>query len=441
MSKYRHHAKYQDIGKGLVCRIPEGWRLTRLRNLAVFKNSNVDKKSYEGQDQVFLCNYTDVYYNEFITSNIEFMQATASLPEIKQFALQKWDVIITKDSEDPSDIGISAIVKGDLVNVLCGYHLTVIRTGCPATSRLIHRTLQSHPSQAHFFMEASGITRYGLGQQAIGNLPVYLPPLQERASIADFIDRETARIDTLIAKKTRFIELLKEKRQAVITKAVTKGLDDSVEMRDSGEEWIGAIPKHWPSVKFNFVARVTEGLVDPKDRLYRDMVLIAPNHVESGTGRLLAQETAAEQNAESGKYTCKQGAVIYSKIRPALAKVVIAPCDCLCSADMYPMNCSEMATPEWLFYLMLSAPFTAWAVLESDRVAMPKINRESLFGLRVFVPPLEEQRSIVDYVNAKLARIDRLILKTERSIELLTEHRAALITAAVTGKIDVREAA
>jgi type I restriction enzyme S subunit len=441
MSKYRHHAKYQDIGKGLVCRIPEGWRLTRLRNLAVFKNSNVDKKSYEGQDQVFLCNYTDVYYNEFITSNIEFMQATASLPEIKQFALQKWDVIITKDSEDPSDIGISAIVKGDLVNVLCGYHLTVIRTGCPATSRLIHRTLQSHPSQAHFFMEASGITRYGLGQQAIGNLPVYLPPLQERASIADFIDRETARIDTLIAKKTRFIELLKEKRQAVITKAVTKGLDDSVEMRDSGEEWIGAIPKHWPSVKFNFVARVTEGLVDPKDRLYRDMVLIAPNHVESGTGRLLAQETAAEQNAESGKYTCKQGAVIYSKIRPALAKVVIAPCDCLCSADMYPMNCSEMATPEWLFYLMLSAPFTAWAVLESDRVAMPKINRESLSGLRVFVPPLEEQRSIVDYVNAQLARIDRLILKTERSIELLTEHRAALITAAVTGKIDVREAA
>lgn len=288
---------------------------------------------------------------------------------------------------------------------------------------------------------AGSSTQDNLNAEKVKNLPFLMPSKVEQEAIIRFLHLKTTRIDTLIAKKTRFIELLKEKRQAVITKAVTKGLDDSVQMRDSGEEWIGAIPKHWSSVKFNFVARVTEGLVDPRDPPYRDMVLVAPNHIESGTGRLLAQETAAEQNAESGKYTCKQGAVIYSKIRPALAKVVIAPCDCLCSADMYPMNCSEKASPEWLFYLMLSTPFTAWAVLESDRVAMPKINRESLSGLRVFVPPLEEQRSIVDYVNAQLARIDRLILKTERSIELLKEHRAALITAAVTGKIDVREAA
>lgn len=305
----------------------------------------------------------------------------------------------------------------------------------------LHGWLLTHDVTQRIEAGCDGAKMPRASWEHVSSIPIPFPPPEEQAEILESLNGKTSRIDTLIAKKTRFIELLKEKRQAVITKAVTKGLDDSVQMRDSGEEWIGAIPKHWSSVKFNFVARVTEGLVDPKDPPYRDMVLVAPNHIESGTGRLLAQETAAEQNAESGKYTCKQGAVIYSKIRPALAKVVIAPCDCLCSADMYPMNCSENANPEWLFYLMLSAPFTAWAVLESDRVAMPKINRESLSGLRAFVPPLDEQRSIVDYVNARLARIDRLILKTERSIELLKEHRAALITAAVTGKIDVREAA
>ena len=302
----------------------------------------------------------------------------------------------------------------------------------------------SNPSYQNYAQSfGTGILdhRRSIGWDEIKRIPVAVPPIDEQIKIATYAHQETARIDTLIAKKTRFIELLKEKRQAVITKAVTKGLDDSVEMRDSGEEWIGEIPKHWTSAGFNFVAQVTEGLVDPKEPLYRNMVLIAPNHIESGTGRLLAQETAAEQNAESGKYTCKEGAVIYSKIRPALAKVVIAPCDCLCSADMYPMSCSEKADPEWLFYLMLSTPFTAWAVLESDRVAMPKINRESLSGLRVFVPPIEEQKHMVGYVNTQLRRIDSLIEKTHRSIELLKEKRSALITAAVTGKIDVREAA
>lgn len=438
MSHYKPYPAYKDSGIEWIGKVPEDWTVQRMRHVATFTNSNVDKKAYIDQDIVSLCNYTDVYYNEFITSDHSFMQATASQAEIKQFSLRKGDVLITKDSEDPADIGIPSLIVENMPGVICGYHLTLIRTPDLVTARLLHRVLQAQPTKAHFFVEAPGITRYGLGQDTIGNLTVCFPPQEHREAVVNRIDRETARIDALIAKKTRFIKLLKEKRQSLITHAVTKGLDSNVKMKDSGVEWIGKVPEHWLAVKFNRVARVTEGLVDPKDEKYRNMLLLAPNHIESGTGKILDLETAAEQKAESGKYTCKQGAVVYSKIRPALAKVAIAPCDCLCSADMYPMDCTEYTDPEWLFYLMLSPPFTAWAVLESDRVAMPKINRESLSALEAFIPPKVEQKDSVRWLKTQLSKVDLLSDKTQHSIDLLKERRSAFITAAITGKIDVR---
>ncbi|MHB1511602.1 restriction endonuclease subunit S domain-containing protein [Acidiferrobacter sp.] len=219
------NAKMKDSGVEWIGEVPEGWEVKRLRHIASFKNSNVDKKSYEGQGAVNLCNYTDVYYNEFITSDMSFMPATASSSEIEQFALKKGDVIITKDSEDPSDIGIPAVVADDLPGVVCGYHLTMIRVADLDTARILHRSLQSHPTQAHFFVEAPGITRYGLGQDAIGDLHVCIPPEPERENLADQIDRETTRIDTLISKVQRSIDLLKERRSALITAAVTGQID------------------------------------------------------------------------------------------------------------------------------------------------------------------------------------------------------------------------
>lgn len=207
MSHHKPFPACRDSGVESIGQVPEHWEVKRLRHIASFTNSNVDKKSYDGQKTVRLCNYTDVYYNDFITADLPFMQATASAAEIEQFSLKKGDVIITKDSEDPSDIGIPSLVAEDVPGVICGYHLTMIRTACADTSRLLHRILQSHPTQAHFFVEAPGITRYGLGQDAIGDVRVCLPPSQDRGFVADSIDRETTRIDALIAKKTRFIEL------------------------------------------------------------------------------------------------------------------------------------------------------------------------------------------------------------------------------------------
>jgi len=190
--------------------------------------------------------------------------------------------------------------------------------------------------------------------------------------------------------------------------------------------------------RFSREVYIAEGQVNPELDPYLDMFLIAPNHIESGTGRLIAKETAAEQCAESGKYYCKAGDAIYSKIRPGLAKVAMATEDCLCSADMYPLRGRNRLENKFLYWTLLSSWFIAWSILESDRVAMPKINRESLGGCQLCIPPLPEQRAISDYLDHATAKLDQMAAKVEAAIERLQEYRSALITAAVTGKIDVR---
>ena len=276
--------------------------------------------------------------------------------------------------------------------------------------------------------------------EQFGELVLALPEHNEQAAIAIFLDRETARIDKLISEKQNFIKLLKEKRQALISHVVTKGLDPNVKMKDSGIEWIGEVPEHWSVIKFTHFVSIRNGQVDPTMPPWDEYTLIAPNHIETMSGRIIKRETAKEQGADSGKYLCEKGEVIHSKIRPALAKACLCEGDLtICSADMYPMTCDSRMKNEYLLWLILSNEFTRYAILESDRVAMPKINRESLARIKFPVPQLEEQLKGIEFIKSRVSGIEAVIEETNSSIDLLKEHRTALISAAVTGKIDVRE--
>ena len=272
----------------------------------------------------------------------------------------------------------------------------------------------------------------------VGAMPLPLPPMVEQISITEFLEQETAKIDALIHEQKELIALLSEKRKSVISNATTLGVKQNVQLKATDDPWLPHVPSHWRFANFQRFVSIAEGQVNPEVEPYRSMTLIAPNHVESGTGRLLAMETAVDQSAESGKYLCRNGDVIYSKIRPALRKVVLAPEDCLCSADMYPMNGGADIDNEFLAFFMLSEAFSAFAVIESDRVAMPKINRESLKAIKLPVPPWTEQQEIVSFIKTELKKIDDLASEATLGIQLLRERRSSIISAAVTGKIDVR---
>ena len=221
---HKPYPRYRESGVDWIGKVPEHWEVKRLKHIADVRLSNVDKHTVEGQKVVRLCNYLDVYNNRLITSKIDFMSATASDEQIERLSLQKDDVIITKDSEDPSDIGIPALVEEDIFGLVCGYHLAVLRPTA-AIGEYLHYLFQSTFVRSAFEVEATGMTRYALGKYAIENLTLALPHQSEQTSIASFLDQETIKIDQLIATAKNSIVLLQERRSALISAAVTGKID------------------------------------------------------------------------------------------------------------------------------------------------------------------------------------------------------------------------
>lgn len=288
--------------------------------------------------------------------------------------------------------------------------------------QFLHYLLRSKPYVSLYKRISKGVrvNQWDLENEALRNVPVALPDLPTQKRIAAFLDRETERIDTLIAKKERLVEVLTENLLSELERLVTRPAHGGSEM-----------------APFRWVCRVTEGQVDPRLPEWAEKPLIAPNHIESKTGRLIEIESAAEQGAISGKYAFPAGTVLYSKIRPKLAKACVSPVEGMCSADMYPILPDDRLKPYFLLMQMLSMKFTDWAKLESMRVAMPKINRETLGNYRLWVPDLLKQQEAIGRFFDIQARNEKLVDKVKSSIDRLREYRAALITAAVTGQIDV----
>ena len=202
--------------------LPDHWDLKRLQIVGQIQLSNVDKHSQENELPVKLCNYTDVYHNEFITPELTLMRATASLPEIIKFHIVEGQILLTKDSETPDDIGNPALVKYSDDYTLCGYHLAQF-TPDPAKleGRYGRYCLASDKLNDQFKVSAKGVTRFAIGKREISDFLFPLPPLEEQREIADFLDRETTKIDQQIGLLTEIKERFSEKRAALITAAVT----------------------------------------------------------------------------------------------------------------------------------------------------------------------------------------------------------------------------
>jgi len=202
--------------------VPEHWDVRRLKDLSKIQNSNVDKKSHDDEVPVKLCNYVDVYKNEFISAALDFMDATANKSEIKQFTIKEGDVFITKDSETCDDIAIPALAAESLAGVLCGYHLAQVRTKEEVfLGSYLFRLFQSKSYGFRFVVSAKGITRVGLGQSAIADSLTPVPPISEQKAIAHYLDTKTAQIDQIIQTINTQVEKLKELRKTLINDVVT----------------------------------------------------------------------------------------------------------------------------------------------------------------------------------------------------------------------------
>lgn len=200
----------------------KNWERKKLKYVAKVKSSNVNKKTEEGETSILLCNYVDVYKNDFIDDTISFMEATATEKEIEKFILKQGDVLITKDSETPDDIANPAFVTKDFRNVICGYHLAQIRTNKKELiGEFLFRLFQSKEFNSHFEVSANGVTRYGLPLDSITDVEISFPKIKEQIAIVHHIQTETQRLDNTISKTEKEIELMNEYRTALISEVVT----------------------------------------------------------------------------------------------------------------------------------------------------------------------------------------------------------------------------
>lgn len=270
--------------------------------------------------------------------------------------------------------------------------------------------------------------------QEMKNIILPIPSLAEQERIFVYVSKRVSQIDALIANQEKQIEKLKQYKQTLITETVTKGLDPTVPMKDSGVEWIGSIPKHWTIVRFKQIASVKSNLVNPLE--YLSYPQVSPENIEKGSGKLFPCQTVGEVGVESNNHLFRVGQILYSKVRPILNKVAIAPFDGLCSADMYPIE--TILNVQYLLYLMLSNVFLYQVKLVTEnRVKMPKINQEEISQIKLCCAPDKEQYAIVSYLNLRCSQIDILTSKLEQKIEKLNQYKKSLIYEYVTGKKEV----
>lgn len=226
------------------------WNKTTLAEIADIRVSNVDKKSHFGEKPVKLCNYMDVYSNNYITNDIHFMEATANIMEVAKFTISKGDVLITKDSETPFDIGIPSVVLEDIDNLVCGYHLAQLRPNeKKVNSIFLAKKLASIDISSYFSRRAAGSTRYGLSNGTIANATIYLPPLNIQNKIADILFV----IDSTIDETEFLIDKYYKIKSGLMNDLFARGMDENGKLRPSYEDQpelykdseIGMIPKAW----------------------------------------------------------------------------------------------------------------------------------------------------------------------------------------------------
>lgn len=437
------YPEYKDSGIEWLGEVPAYWCIQPLKRQCDVMPSNVDKKSVEDERPVLLCNYTDVYYHDEIVQGMCFMKATASGSQVEKFSLLAGDVIFTKDSESSDDIAIAAHVPEALPGVVCGYHLSIARPHPSIIGRFLKHYFDSDSAKSYFNVSANGLTRVGLSQYASDNLPTPLPPVEEQDTIAAFLDHETARIDSLVEQQQRLIELLKEKRQAVISHAVTKGLDPDVPMKDSGVEWLGEVPAHWEVCK---ITHHLSSIVDYRGRTPEKdtsgVFLVTAKNIKNGFVDYEASEEYITEKAYCEvvkRGHPKVGDVVFTTEAP-LGQVANLDRDDIALAQrvikfrgVEGKVCNQFLK----FWIMGDFCQAELGSLATGSTALG-IKGSKINQLSFCMPSFNEQQAIVSWVSDKCHRIDELISSACTSMNLLEERRSALISAAVTGKIDVR---
>jgi type I restriction enzyme, S subunit len=437
---FPRYPKYKDSGVEWLGEVPEHWDVRRLRQIGPLLKGCGGSKEDVVETGVPCVRYGDLY----TTHAYMIRQARTCVTEERAadyFPIRLGDVLFAASGEDLAEIGRSAVVLVD-ERACCGGDLVVLRPDVGVVPEFMGYACDCSVAKSQKASMGRGTTVKHIYPDELKRLLLAVPPLPEQAHIATFLDRETAKIDALIAEQQRLIELLQEKRQAVISHAVTKGLNPDAKMKDSGIEWLGEVPEHWQCASLIRIAeRVVVGIAEAATHAYVDdgTPILRSTNIKGGTiaGEVLLIDPAFA--AERGSKAIRAGDLVTVRTGNAGATAVVPPelADCQCFT-MLVTTLKEGFCPDFYGFWINSVAAQTYFQLEGWGTAQINISVPILKALPVPMPPKSEQHDIVDYLRGAIAESDALSEAAKSAITLLQERRSALISAAVTGQIDVR---
>ena len=429
---FPRYPKYKPSGVEWLGDVPEGWVKTLGQGLA--------NEIYDQNIGLRESNLLSLSYGRIIRKDSSSNDGL--LPEsFETYQIVNKGQIIFRPTDLQNDMTSlrSAIVQEK--GIITSAYIAIESTG--SNPFFLNYLFRAYDLMKVFYSLGGGL-RQAFKFSDIKKLPFFIPSKSEQLAIASFLDHETAKIDALIAEQQRLIELLKEKRQAVISHAVTKGLDPTVRMKDSGVEWLGQVPEHWEVRAFGTISNVVRGgsprpAGDPLlfDGDFIPWVTVAEITKDNQKYLTETETFLTELGAERSRLF-KQNTLIYSNSGATLGVPKILKIQaCANDGVIGFLNLNNQANISYLYFFLLSITETIREKVKQGS-GQPNLNTDIVKSIKCSFPPIKEQIQIVEHIEKMCAMFDSLETISLGAINLLQERRTALISAAVTGQIDVR---
>jgi type I restriction enzyme S subunit len=439
------YPRYKNSNIEWIGEVPAHWRVASLRWYASIQGGVAKGKNYNAETPVVdlpylrVANVQDGFCDLSSVSTV-----TVAVSEVDRYRLHPGDVLMNEGG-DNDKLGRGAVWQGQVENCLHQNHVFAIRPNRHLLPYWLSMFTRSAAARSYFYLYSKQSTNLAsISSSNVMSCPLPFPSTQEQRQILGFLDHETAKIDALIREQERLIELLQEKRQAVISHAVTKGLDPDVPMKDSGVEWLGEVPERWNicPIKFFVSTPVTDGPHETPEFLDEGILFISAEAVSQGEINFSKAKFISpnDHSRYSRKYKPKLHDIFMVKSGATTGTVAINESDKEFNiwSPLAVIRCSDIADPHFILHAMRSQNFQESIVLSWSFGTQQNIGMGVIENLPIALPPLQEQLRIKNYLNEIGAAWDSLELEARKAINLLKERRSALISAAVTGKIDVR---
>ena len=429
MIKYKRNERYKDSGVEWIGEIPEHWGIIKLKFLStIFKGKNPQELTDEWREE-----FLPYLSMEYLRNSGDTLTLYA-YPEKNLVTVNNSDILILWDGSNAGEIveGKNGILSSTMAKIVPNNIVT----------RYLYWFLKG--IEKFFKDNTVGMGIPHVNGETLKNHLVLLPNLQDQNSIANFLDQKTAEIDGLIADKEKLIELLQEKRQAIITEAVTKGLNPNVRMKDSGIEWIGEIPEHWEVKRIKYLATVNPSKSEVRHLPPEQEVTFIPMEKIVATGKVDYSITNTVENLIDGYTYFRDGDIIMAKVTPCFENGNIAIVNGLLNGigfgttELHVLRCNNKCYNKFLFYYLQSDVFKSKGISEMYGVAgLKRIPTDFVLNYKLGIPDYQEQKQITLYLDTIVDKINTLISDIQTQIDKLKEYRQSIISEAVTGKIKI----